>query len=126
VPSEEGRDIHSGDGKERSYGYGEEGNEDHREEHPGEGPEAVALERVIGDKEGNEEGHISFYLKDKEYGYTVFEGHGSTEKMNMILIVIARKEASKVLRDVRKECDGKVFVVASDVSKYAGGYGMLK
>lgn len=69
---------------------------------------------------------IIAYLKDRDYGYTVFEGHGSTDKMNMILIVIARKEASKVLKDVRKECDGKVFVVASDVSKYAGGYGMLK
>ena len=46
--------------------------------------------------------------------------------MNMIFIVLARKESTKVLKEIRKICDNKVFVVASDVSKYAGGYGMLK
>lgn len=69
---------------------------------------------------------IISYLKEQNYGYTVFEGHGSKDKMNMILIVLPRKEMKKVLKDVRNECDGKVFVVASDVSKYAGGHGMLK
>ena len=27
---------------------------------------------------------------------------------------------------IRKACDGKVFVAVSEVSKYAGGYGMVK
>lgn len=66
------------------------------------------------------------YVKENGKGYTVFEGHGSKEKMNMILIVLRRREMSKVLRDIREKCDGKVFVVASDVSKHAGGYGMIK
>lgn len=81
------------------------------------------LRLIAGDDSA---GKIIAYLREKNYGYTVFEGHGSKDKMNMILIVLARKEMSKVLREVRHECDGKVFVVASDVSKYAGGHGMLK
>ena len=69
---------------------------------------------------------ITEYLKRNGKGYTVFEGHGSTDKMNMIFIVIPRKETPKMLREIRKACDNKVFVVASEVSKYAGGYGMVK
>ena len=66
------------------------------------------------------------YLKDNNRGYTVFDGQGSTDKMNMIFVVLPRKEAARVLKDIRKSCDNKVFVVASEVSKYAGGYGMVK
>ena len=69
---------------------------------------------------------ITAYLRENGRGYTVFEGHGSTDKMNMIFIVLPRKETPKVLRDIRRVCDNKVFVVASEVSKYAGGYGMMK
>jgi uncharacterized protein YebE (UPF0316 family) len=69
---------------------------------------------------------ITEYLKENSRGYTVFEGHGSTDKMNMIFIVLPRKETPRVLKDIRKACDNKVFVVASEVSKYAGGYGMMK
>ncbi len=71
-------------------------------------------------------GRIISYLKEHNKGFTVFEGHGATEKMNMIFIVLPRKEATKVLRELRRICDSKIFVVASEVSKYAGGYGMLK
>ena len=66
------------------------------------------------------------YLKENGKGFTVFEGKGSIEKMNMIFIVLPRKETGKVLKDIRKKCDNKIFVVASEVSKYAGGYGMVK
>ena len=69
---------------------------------------------------------ITGYLKENNRGYTVFEGRGSKDKMNMIFIVLPRKEAGLVLKDIRKLCENKVFVVASEVSKYAGGYGMMK
>ena len=69
---------------------------------------------------------ITEYLKNKNKGYTVFEGHGSVDKMNMIFIVLPRKETPVMLKEIRKICDNKVFVVASEVSKYAGGYGMVK
>ncbi len=71
-------------------------------------------------------GKIIAYLKENNKGYTVFGGYGSTDKMNMIFIVIPRKETPKMLKEIRRVCDNKVFVVASEVSKYAGGYGMLK
>ena len=66
------------------------------------------------------------YLKENARGYTVFSGHGSTDKMNMILIVLPRREALPTLKEIRKLCQNNVFVVASEVSKYAGGYGMMK
>lgn len=69
---------------------------------------------------------ITSYLKVHNIGYTVFEGHGSKDKMNMIFIVLARKEAGTVLKELRRTCDNKLFVAVSEVSKYAGGYGMLK
>ncbi len=69
---------------------------------------------------------ITAYLKERSMGYTVFEGYGSTDKMNMIFIVLARKEAGRVLKDLRRECDNKLFVAVSEISKYAGGYGMVK
>ena len=71
-------------------------------------------------------GKITEYLKENNKGYTVFNGHGSTDKMNMIFIVLPRRETPKMLREIRAICDNKVFVVASEVSKYAGGYGMVK
>ena len=69
---------------------------------------------------------ITAYLKENGMGYTVFEGHGSKEKMNMIFVVLPRKQTPKTLREIRKVCDNKVFVAVSEVSKYAGGYGMVK
>ena len=69
---------------------------------------------------------ILAYLKERNMGFTVFEGHGSVDRMNMIFIVLPRRDMPRVLKEIRRACDNKVFVVASDVSKYAGGYGMLK
>lgn len=80
--------------------------------------------QLIANDESTEK--IICYLKEHDRGYTVFDGHGSTDKMNMIFIVLSRREAPVVLKDIRAICDNKVFVVASEVSKYAGGYGMVK
>ncbi len=69
---------------------------------------------------------IITHLKERGMGYTVFAGQGSTDKMNMIFIVVARKEAGRLLSELRQKCDGRLFVAVSEVSKYAGGYGMVK
>lgn len=69
---------------------------------------------------------ITAFLREHDKGYTVFEGHGSVEKMNMIFVVLPRKESAKMLKAIRSVCDNKVFVAVSDVSKYSGGYGMVK
>lgn len=66
------------------------------------------------------------YLKANSRGYTVFDGKGSTNKMNMIFIVLPRRDAQPMLKEIRRLCDNKVFVVVDDVNKYAGGYGMVK
>ena len=80
--------------------------------------------QLIANEENTQK--IVEYLNDNSRGYTVFSGQGSTDKMNMIFVVIARRESLVVLKDIRKICENKVFVVASEVSKYAGGYGMMK
>ena len=81
------------------------------------------LELIAGDDSTKK---ITEYLKANDRGYTVLEGRGSKEKMNMIFIVLPRKDAPSVLREIRSICDNKVFVSVSEVSKYAGGYGMVK
>jgi len=69
---------------------------------------------------------ITEYLQENSRGYTVVDGYGSTDKMNMILIILPRREALPVLKEIRNMCHNNVFVVASEVSKYAGGYGTMK
>ncbi len=81
------------------------------------------LQLIAGDDSTEK---IIEYLRANGKGYTLFEGHGSVDKMNMILIILPRKEAAATLKRIRALCDNKVFVVASEVSKYAGGYGMVK
>ena len=66
------------------------------------------------------------YLKERGMGFTVFDGHGSTDRMSMIFVVLPRREAGRTLKEIRRLCGNKVFVVASEVSRYAGGYGMMK
>jgi uncharacterized protein YebE (UPF0316 family) len=80
--------------------------------------------QLIANDENTEK--IISYLKERNRGYTVLDGYGSTDKMNMILIVLPRRDCSKVLREIRKLCNNNVFVIATEVSKYAGGYGMVK
>ena len=79
---------------------------------------------LIANDESTEK--ITTYLKEQNRGYTVFGGRGSVDKMNMIFIVLPRKETPKTLKEIRACCDNKVFVAVSEVSKYAGGYGMVK
>ncbi|MBE6600791.1 MAG: DUF2179 domain-containing protein [Ruminococcaceae bacterium] len=79
---------------------------------------------IIANDENTEK--IREYLKERNMGFTVFDGKGSTDKMNMIFIVLSRREAGRVLKEIRRLCENKIFVVASEVSKYAGGYGMVK
>ena len=80
--------------------------------------------QLIAGEESTEK--IIGYLQANGRGYTVFDGHGSTDRMNMILIVLPRREALPTLKAIRRICQNNVFVVASEVSKYAGGYGMVK
>ena len=79
---------------------------------------------LIANDENTEK--ITAYLRERSRGYTVFSGHGSTDKMNMIFIILPRRDAVPMLKEIRKICDNNVFEVASEISKYAGGYGMVK
>lgn len=80
--------------------------------------------QLIANDENTEK--IIEYLKENSRGYTVFEGQGSTDKMNMIFIVLPRRDTTVVAKRIRKLCQNNVFVVVDDVNKHSGGYGMLK
>ena len=80
--------------------------------------------QLIANDENTEK--IVEYLKQHSRGYTVFDGMGSTDKMNMIFIVLQRRDVTPVIKEIRKLCQNNIFVVVDDVNKYAGGYGMLK
>lgn len=80
--------------------------------------------QLIANDENTEK--ITSYLRENSRGYTVFDGHGSIDKMNMIFIVLPRRDALPMLKEIRRICENNVFVVASEISKYAGGYGMIK
>ena len=91
-----------------------------------EGKLAIGTSNIelIANDESTEK--IIAYLKEKNRGYTVFEGRGSIEKMNMIFIVLPRKEASHTIKEIKAICDNKVFVAVGEVSRYSGGYGTVK
>ena len=69
---------------------------------------------------------VSNYLCESNKGFTILQGKGSRGNMNMMIIVVARKKVKKVMQDINSLCEGKVFVVSSDVSKFVGGYGIGK
>ena len=46
--------------------------------------------------------------------------------MNMIFVVLPRRDVVSVSKQIRKLCDNSVFMVVDDVNKYTGGYGMIK
>ena len=63
--------------------------------------------QLIANDENTEK--ILKYLKENSRGYTVFEGQGSIDKMNMIFIVLPRRDAGSVLKQIRKICQNNVF-----------------
>lgn len=67
---------------------------------------------------------ITEFLKENNRGFTIFEGKGSKENVNMILIIVQRKEVKSLLKKIRKLCDNQVFEITSDVNKSFGGYGI--
>jgi uncharacterized protein YebE (UPF0316 family) len=66
------------------------------------------------------------YLKQHNKGFTVLHGYGAKEVMNMIYIVLPRKEVSKTIQEIRNLGCEHLFFVTLEVSKYTGGYGVSK
>lgn len=69
---------------------------------------------------------IESYLKEKEFGYMVLNGHGAKEEMNLMIMVLPRKTMKETMKEIRTMCDGHVFMISSDVNQFVGGYGLRK
>ena len=71
-------------------------------------------------------GKVEAYLKEHNNGYFCNEGHGSKENMFHIIVILPRKSVRKTMKEIKELCEGKVFMVTSEVSKFTGGYGAAK
>lgn len=69
---------------------------------------------------------VEAYLKEHNNGYFCNEGHGSKENMFHIIVILPRKSVRKTMKEIKELCEGKVFMVTSEVSKFTGGYGAAK
>ena len=80
--------------------------------------------QIIANPKHTEE--IEQYLHERGNGYLVLNGHGAHTESNLIIIVVRRKQSKKMLREIRALCNNEVFEITSDVSRFAGGYGVSK
>ena len=64
------------------------------------------------------------YLQENNKGYTIFEGNGAKEKVNMILIVMQRKESKKLMKEIKALCNNEVFEITTDINGFHGGHGI--
>lgn len=69
---------------------------------------------------------VEEYLQKHDRGYTVLEGRGAKGKSSMVIVALPRKEVKKTINDIENLCNGNVFILTSEVSKYTGGYGVRK
>ncbi len=69
---------------------------------------------------------VENFLKEKNHGFTILDGHGSKSEMFVVIIVLPRKEVKDVMQEIKNLCNNKVFMISSEVSKYTGGYGIKK
>ena len=69
---------------------------------------------------------VEDYLKSNGHGFTIIDGRGSKATMHLIIMVLARKDVKRTMREIRQMCDGDVFMVSSEISNFTGGYGIRK
>ena len=67
----------------------------------------------------------SFLITNK-IGFTILPGYGAYGESYVVIMILARKEVNKTVAAIEKLCDNKIFVSTSEVSKWAGGYGINK
>lgn len=69
---------------------------------------------------------VEKYLRENNHGFTVLQGHGSKEETYVVIMVLPRKQSKKIMNDIRKICENKVFLISSEVNNFVGGYGVRK
>ena len=77
---------------------------------------------MIANEENTEK--ITEFLREKEKGFTIIEGKGAKEKVNMIFVIVPRKEVGKITKEISKICEGQIFEITDDINRYSGGYGI--
>lgn len=80
--------------------------------------------QVIVNKE-----HISIvedYLRENNHGFTVLQGRGSKDEMYVVIMVLPRKHSKKIINELKEKCEGNLFLIASDINSFVGGYGVKK
>lgn len=66
------------------------------------------------------------FLTEHGKGYTIVDAHGAKEAMNIMYIVLPRKEVRPIMKELKALCDNDVFEITSEVNHFKGGYGVRK
>ena len=67
--------------------------------------------------------NVEKYLQDNNYGYYITCGKGAEGKKSVFTIIVPRKQAKNIRKNITDICDGNIFVTNFDVTYYHGGYG---
>ena len=59
----------------------------------------TSIQLMVNEKESEK---VTEYLKEHQRGYTVLQGHGAVDVMNVIIVVLPRKDVKKTLKSIRK------------------------
>ena len=66
------------------------------------------------------------YLITHQYGFTILPGYGVKDESYMVVMILARREAKKAVREITQYCRGRVFIISTEVNHVGGGYGISK
>ena len=65
---------------------------------------------------------VKSFLTHKQLGFTILSGRGARDESYVIIVILPRKEVKKTIAELEKLCNNKIFIVASEVSQFTGGY----
>lgn len=65
---------------------------------------------------------VKSFLTRKQLGFTILSGRGARDESYVIIVILPRKDVKKTIAEIEKLCNNKIFIVASEVSQFTGGY----
>lgn len=65
---------------------------------------------------------VKSFLTHKQLGFTILSGCGARDESYVIIVILPRKDVKKTIAEIEKLCNNKIFIVASEVSQFTGGY----
>ena len=67
---------------------------------------------------------VKNFMRQKQLGITILPGYGLYDASYVAIVIMPRKIVKSTIKEIAKLCNNKVFVVASEVSQFSGGFGV--